>query len=526
MKTGATVILTAAATVVCLVGSTAFAQVQSTAQQKCLNTLNTDSRKMAVKQGKESVACVKAATKSTAFPDCLRRDLNGKVSGLQTKALADELDLACLDLNRPDFGAGSAFDGTNAARDSEVNLFADVYGSFDPTAVISTAPLEGGCQSKVTKRLERLIAAKWKQYVACKKAALKNGASGAAALEACLQGDPSSVAADPRGKIGKAFGKLQADVGTACSAVSVATTFPGTCSGETVGGLAACLDVRAECRLCKALNTIDGLSVDCDSFDDGLANGSCGMAQHLCVLGAGSDMKIYVAALVSPITVSLVGSSIEFGVDGVVSTCTVQSFVPFNIVGIGLVCMSPGGACPNGSRFCGPSAPGLGPSQGVYVQSDSTIGACTGNADCAGACDAYCGNGIPFQQLASGCTDYCNGMAPADMVCTSDAQCATAGNGACNGQDNAFASNANVCQCSCVSYSSGGSDPGDLRCNLGAYLRIEASAPCDAADVVVDLGAQHAARRGEDGRYQLHPRRHRAAALWIVSGRRLQYRLR
>ena len=35
----------------------------------------------------------------------------------------------------------------------------------------------------------------------------------------------------------------------------------------------------------------------------------------------------------------------------------------------------------------------------------------------------------------------------------------------------------------------GASDPGDLQCNLGTKLQIEAAAPCDGADLLIDYPA-------------------------------------
>lgn len=215
---------------------------------------------------------------------------------------------------------------------------------------------------------------------------------------------------------------------------------------------------------------------------------SCDMPEHLCVLGPGSDMKIHIAAVSLPINVALAGSSMRIGANGAASTCAVENFTPFNILGIGVVCVTPGTACPDGSRFCGPGAPGAGPSQGVQIASDGSIGACAGNTNCASLCDTQCASAPSFKRLASGCTDYCTGTAPADMVCSSDAQCAAAGNGTCNGKDDPSLTHANICQCSCVNHATGGSDPGDLRCNLGADVRIESGPPCDRVDVLVDLG--------------------------------------
>jgi hypothetical protein len=274
----------ATAFAVIVVGS-AFAQ-ESGDQQKCINGLNKDTCKVAAAQGKENKGCVKEGTKGTATSGCLTADAKGKVAKKKTKTTDDETKNGCLGANAPDFGYTTGSSGNTAAMTEEVNLFDDVYGTTDPTAVISTDKLTGGCQSAMTKDLEKLIAAKWKQYVSCKKASLKAGALNAAALEACLQGDPNSVAADPKGKIGKKFAKFAGDITKKCPAVAVNTTFPGSCNAETLTTLPTCLDRLAECRLCLAINAIDGLSVDCDLFDDGLANASCGAAPA-CPLAAG-----------------------------------------------------------------------------------------------------------------------------------------------------------------------------------------------------------------------------------------------
>jgi hypothetical protein len=53
------------------------------------------------------------------------------------------------------------------------------------------------------------------------------------------------------------------------------TSFPGVCTGLQNGSLASCLDTQVECRVCTAINEMDGLFVNCDLFDDGAANTSC-----------------------------------------------------------------------------------------------------------------------------------------------------------------------------------------------------------------------------------------------------------
>jgi hypothetical protein len=277
MATKGTLVMTVAVSALALLmGGAALGQLQNRAQRKCINKLNKDTCKVAAKQGKENFSCVKAARKGTATAGCLTLDAKGKVGKAKTKTVNDESKNDCLAANAPNFGYTSAASGNGAAQNREVELFVDVYGTSDPTAVISAAKATGKCQAAVTKGLEKLIATKWKQYVSCKKKTLKGGAMNASALEACLTGDPNSVFADPKGKIAKAVAKLNTIITVKkCSAETVASTFPGACSGSTLATLAACLDVRAECRLCLALNGIDGLSANCDLFDDGLSNESC-----------------------------------------------------------------------------------------------------------------------------------------------------------------------------------------------------------------------------------------------------------
>jgi hypothetical protein len=53
----------------------------------------------------------------------------------------------------------------------------------------------------------------------------------------------------------------------------MSTAFPGACAARA--DFAACADERMECRICRMFNTMDGLTEDCDLFDDGVANASC-----------------------------------------------------------------------------------------------------------------------------------------------------------------------------------------------------------------------------------------------------------
>jgi hypothetical protein len=259
----------AVALFVLMLGSAAFGQAQNKDQQKCINTLNKDTGKVAATQGKNNSGCVKSATKGSPSATCVPMDGSGKVAPTETKAASDETNNGCLGANAPNFGYSSASVGNAAAVNAEIILFSDTYGGTDTTGVISTAKADAKCQSAVTKDLEKVIATKWKEYLKCKKhhAATATNASDLASCLIGLTGDA---------KIGAAVSKLNADISKKCGApVSISADFPGGCFSSTTGTLAGCLDTKAECRICRALKTIDDLSIDCDLFDDGLANDSC-----------------------------------------------------------------------------------------------------------------------------------------------------------------------------------------------------------------------------------------------------------
>jgi len=253
-------------------------------QQKCVNALNKGAAKIAAAQGKLSASCLKDAGKGKlpsgqSADACLVADAKGKVAGAAAKIAADYTD-RCID-DPPTFGVpgGSvAAIVSDVPVDQTLSLFADVFGASLTTATIDCTD-KGGCkcQQAVAKSTAKLAATKFKEFVKCKKAALKAGALTAAAIEDCLAnaGTAGSVAADSKGKIAKAVGKLGDAIGKQCGDVSTAHAFPGVCAGLTGTALSGCIDVRVSCRLCLTLNDIDNLVVDCDQFDDGQLNLSC-----------------------------------------------------------------------------------------------------------------------------------------------------------------------------------------------------------------------------------------------------------
>ena len=242
-----------------MVGSSAFGQVQSKGQAKCVNTLNKDIGKVAATQGKNNSGCVKSATKGSPSATCVTQDGSGKVAGTETKASGDETKNGCLGPNAPNFGYSGVNAGTTAAVTAEVNLFKDTYGQTDTTGVISTTKADAKCQAAVTKDLEKDMATKWKSLEKCKKTALATDTNGSG-IAACVTGTNS----DP--KVAATVAKLGSDIGKDCGTITISADFPGKCSASTTGTLAGCLDTQAQCRFCKAMNSIDNLSVDCTTM--------------------------------------------------------------------------------------------------------------------------------------------------------------------------------------------------------------------------------------------------------------------
>jgi hypothetical protein len=255
-----------AAALAVALGAPATAQ-QSKSQQACINAINKDAAKVGKAQGKENVACVKLGLKEPPDPICPSADLKQKVAKKIAKALED--DTARCQAGPPDFAYTSGGTASVAYQQAELDLLADVFGSTDLSATISTDKAIGGCQVAVIKDVERISGAAAKAFVKCKKGAIKGAAVAVGDITACVGDDADT-------KVDGATTKLGADITARCTGVTVSTAFPGLCSGSTTDMLAACLGARARCRMCLAANGADGLSAPCDTIDDGAGNATCG----------------------------------------------------------------------------------------------------------------------------------------------------------------------------------------------------------------------------------------------------------
>lgn len=304
----------------------AWAQLQSKTQQACLNGLNKDGAAVAKAQGREHVGCVRSAGKGTLVGTaqaCLTADAKGKVAKAGTRTSAAEAKSCGA---APDFGYVSAAAVNAAAKQADLDLVASVYGANLDAAVIACGANKPGCtcQQKVSKGIEALAAVKLATFVACKRSALRSGATSAAALAACVSdgGTAGSIAADTKGKIAKIVGKLTGTVTGACGGTgATAGAYPGACAAAAGAALAACLDHQVECRVCQAINEMDGLFVNCDLFDDGIANATCASSSGPTPTPTPTVVPGVVVKGALPITYGRFNYNLALGIPGANAAC-------------------------------------------------------------------------------------------------------------------------------------------------------------------------------------------------------------
>ncbi len=262
----------------CLMAVAAFALPQSAAAQSvdkadqgCINTMNKSGQKVAKTQGKENSKCLKSAGagKLTGTAEaCVTGDSKGKVGKAQGKTASGQAK-KCVG-TPPSFGFADSSVINAAAVAEELSLLHDIYGANLDAAVLSDKA-GAGCQSAVAKAYEKFAATRGKQFVSCKKSGLKDGViTDASGLEACISDDAKN-------KVSKARGKIVSGVDKKCVGVDLAAAFPGECQGATATNqaFADCIAEASDCRMCTAINAYDGLNRGCDTFDNGLLDGSC-----------------------------------------------------------------------------------------------------------------------------------------------------------------------------------------------------------------------------------------------------------
>lgn len=265
------VVLTASA------ASPTHAQVPSR-DRTCIATFNKGMRDVARAQGKVVSSCLKAFAKGALVvspESCVLADAGGRV-GKATAALQKKLTAACAGA-APTFGMTSPASSMARAALGEVGLVhatigPDIDGELIPEAVPAS------CQANVTDALLRCVDARRLAFSKCVKSGLASGqVTDAASLEATCLGSGAGSQPDANHKIARSCAaRIPQVIAGRCRTVDLADAFPACGTGDAAA-LAGCLDAQAACQACLLLNEVDGLSRDCDAFDDANAsNGTCG----------------------------------------------------------------------------------------------------------------------------------------------------------------------------------------------------------------------------------------------------------
>ena len=224
--------------------------------------------------------------------NCLKRFSKG--------SLVAELPETCMLNGRPD-ALARAIDKTNEAASGICSTASPGFGISPPAAAIATSVgnavglvrrtigpdlnsalvprvEDAKCQSGVAAVVQKCTDARMAEYVKCARKGMAAGLiTDAATLQVVCLGVGDQTQPDPKDKIAK---KCEIPIAKAidklCSGIDLSQAFTA-CHATDAQGLGACLSRVSACTLCQVIDSVSGLSRDCDGFDDGdSTNGTCG----------------------------------------------------------------------------------------------------------------------------------------------------------------------------------------------------------------------------------------------------------
>jgi len=214
----------------------------------------------------------KLQTKFDDF-DCVEAPAWGVNAGTCCSGGANDGDACLVDLQ---CGTGTCLAGAcigGAAQDAANEFSHDVFGA----SITIGADAVGKCQEKVFLQASKAIGSVWKKLAQCKKKNFPSIANDVDLATVCI----NPTATDPKMQFVKMEPKVLKEA-TKCEdsgVTPVAAQFPGTCNAAaTPAAFATCLTNLARCRFCLGVvvgDDIDPGAIDCDVFDDTVANASC-----------------------------------------------------------------------------------------------------------------------------------------------------------------------------------------------------------------------------------------------------------
>jgi hypothetical protein len=244
----------------------ASAQIQTKAQGNCILKINKDGVAVQKRQGKIQAECVKRKTNNefmgqpTATEDCVNNDAHDKLVKNKDKTTADDAEY-CGGLATPNYGHTDAMTVNDAAVNAERALIHDIFGADLDANLFEKDPNadQANCQRGVHKRVEQYAVTLSSVFRKCKNETLET-ADDVGDLQACVLNDFTL-------QFDKRKSKILDWISDKCDPFNVSDdVFPGLCDNLTGSTLRDCLVDVTECRVCDMLNTMDGLSADCDAL--------------------------------------------------------------------------------------------------------------------------------------------------------------------------------------------------------------------------------------------------------------------
>ncbi len=236
-----------------------LAQTQSPAQQKCLKNVVKRVAKLIRAQGKEFDSCMRMFAQSggNRFA-CLNWDSKGRVAKARQK-LIDTEGKVCGEM--PDFGFLGSAELIEAAIAWRVHMTWSYYDALDSPPA---------CSKTYLRYAAKLLTRKWRGFGKCLKAGLADSSiQSSVDVIGCFSRLDSST--DPKlMKILDALATKMED--KSCGLPFRWWGMPIFDSTSTIRDTA---EGHTRCFACQTLRLGGGLSVDCDVFDDGFANGTC-----------------------------------------------------------------------------------------------------------------------------------------------------------------------------------------------------------------------------------------------------------
>lgn len=251
--------------------SSVGAQSQSKAQQKCINVLNKGMAKVSKTQAKAGQSCSSKFAKGKEADADTCAFSAAKVDTARTKNCDAETKSCTTPMVTPDFGKTSCGSVNAWAEGQTSSLLYNLIGFPLNTNLTpcSTSKAACKCEAFLIKSANKLLATYAKDFNKCKKTGLKNGSiMSAANLNSC-------VGIDAKGKIAKLEGKILGQLPKRCGGISPALPH-GLCNAAVTDlGVRDCVRSSVRCSFCSIAAGSDALTVNCELFDDGLANSSC-----------------------------------------------------------------------------------------------------------------------------------------------------------------------------------------------------------------------------------------------------------